>query len=54
MCIRDRDFDQKNYTKESFRMNSMVKSGDPIYKLLTDETWEMVIQLDKKLSLIHI
>ena len=42
------DFDQKNYTKESFRMNSMVKSGDPIYKLLTDETWEMVIQLDKK------
>lgn len=42
------DFDQKSYTKENLRLNTTVKQGDPIYKLLTSENWNLLIQLDQK------
>ncbi|MDO5422806.1 MAG: HlyD family efflux transporter periplasmic adaptor subunit [Eubacteriales bacterium] len=42
------DFDQKNYTKENLRLNTSVKNGEPIYKLLTEETWHLMIPLDQK------
>ena len=31
-------------------MNKTVKSGDPIYKLVTDETWYLCILLDQKMA----
>lgn len=42
------DFDQKNYKKENLRLNTTVRSGDAIYKLVTDETWHLMIPLDQK------
>lgn len=44
------DFEQKNYEKKNLRMNKTVKSGDPIYKLVTDETWYLCILLDQKMA----
>lgn len=40
------DFDEKSYTREKLRLNEKVSVGDPIYKLLTSETWNLVIRLD--------
>lgn len=44
------DFEQKSYEKESFRMKTSVKSGDEIFKLVTEETWNLMIPLDKKMA----
>ncbi len=44
------DFEQKNYEKENFRSNKFVKSGDEIYKLITNETWQLLIPLDEKMA----
>ena len=42
-------FDQKNYEKEHLVNNKLIASGDPVYKLSTDEDWSIVIQVDEKL-----
>lgn len=34
-----------NYTKTSLKQNSSVKAGDPVYKLITSEDWQIVIQV---------
>ena len=39
------DFDQVNYEKTNFRQNPVVKSGDPIFKLVTSETWYLMMPL---------
>lgn len=44
------DFEQKNYEKKNLRMNKNVKSGDPIYKLVTEENWYLCILLDQKMA----
>lgn len=43
------DFEQKNYEKENLRMKKSVKSGEPIFKLVTEETWYLCIPLDQKM-----
>lgn len=47
--IKPESFDQKNYHKQNLRLNKSVKTGDAVYKLVTDEKWSLVIPLDKKL-----
>lgn len=42
-------FDQKNYEKEHLVNNKLIASGDPVYKLSTDEDWSIVIQVDEDL-----
>ncbi|SFB67822.1 HlyD family efflux transporter periplasmic adaptor subunit [Butyrivibrio sp. YAB3001] len=37
------DFDNSNYTKNQLINNTLVKIGDPIYKLCTNEDWSVVI-----------
>ncbi len=49
-AITAKDFDQKNYSQKRLRLNKSVKTGDPIYKLVTDETWNLLIPLDKKMA----
>ena len=39
-------FDESNYTKTQLVNNTLVKSGDPVYKLCTNEEWSVVIQED--------
>lgn len=44
------DFAQKDYQKTNLRLHESVKAGAPIYKLITDENWSLVISLDKKVA----
>ncbi len=40
-------FDTSTYEKNQLiNNNNLVKSGDPVYKLCTSETWSVVIQVD--------
>ncbi len=47
--VTSSDFDQKDYQKTGLRLNKTVTSGQPLYKLLTDENWSLVIPLNKKM-----
>ncbi|MCR5101669.1 MAG: hypothetical protein K6B41_09965 [Butyrivibrio sp.] len=38
------DYDQSNYTKNQLINNTLVESGDTVYKICTDENWSIVIQ----------
>ncbi len=39
-------FDQKNYEKKHLLNNELIASGDPVYKLSTNEDWSIVIMLE--------
>jgi len=41
--ITDAAFDESTYEKQPFVSNSLVGNGDVIYKLITDEDWELLI-----------
>lgn len=43
-------FDPKNYEKEHLINNELIASGDPVYKLSTNEDWSIVIQVDEELA----
>ncbi|MCM1122336.1 MAG: hypothetical protein NC416_07125 [Eubacterium sp.] len=43
-------FDQKNYEKKYLINNELIASGDPVYKLSTNEDWSIVIQVDEELA----
>ena len=43
-------FDQKNYDKGYLVNNKLIASGDPVYKLSTNEDWSIVIQVDEELA----
>lgn len=38
-------FDQENYQASNLRSADLISAGDPVYKLVTDETWYMVIPM---------
>ncbi len=39
-------FNQDNYEKNYLVNNELIATGDPVYKLSTDEDWSIVIQTD--------
>ncbi|MEF9917256.1 MAG: HlyD family efflux transporter periplasmic adaptor subunit [Lachnospiraceae bacterium] len=41
-------FDKSNYAKQEFTNNQKVTSGMPVYKLITNEEWSIVVPLSKK------
>ena len=41
-------FDQKEYDKKHLVNNELLASGDPAYKLSTDEDWSIVIHVEEK------
>ena len=43
--ITNNDFDLSKYNKASFKSNMQVHKGDPIYKTINDETWEIMIPM---------
>ena len=43
--ITDSDILRHDYTVTEFANNTKVKAGDPVYKLITDEEWTLVIKL---------
>lgn len=43
-------FDQRNYEKTHLVNNELIASGDPVYKLSTNEDWSIVIQVEEDLA----
>ena len=41
---------KENYEKTQLITNELVSSGDPIYKLVTDESWSIIIETDAELA----
>ncbi len=44
--ITEQDFDKTNYKKQEFGNNKEAVVGEPAYKIITDETWYVVINLN--------
>ena len=40
--------DKSNYRKIEFANNTKVNAGDPVYKLVTDESWTLVTEISKE------
>lgn len=38
--------EEKDYEKTQLIANELVSAGEPIYKLITDETWSLIIETD--------
>lgn len=43
-------FDMKSYSKENLRLDATARSGQPLYKMITDEAWSLIIPIDSKLA----
>ena len=43
-------FDQEAYERDNLRTEELVGAGEPVYKLITEETWQMVFQLDEEME----
>lgn len=43
-------FDETKYQRQNLRTNELVSSGDPAYKLVTDENWKLVFPLDAEME----
>lgn len=41
-------FNQENYTKKIIKSSDLVNAGDPVYKIITDESWSIVIPLEEE------
>lgn len=39
---------KENYKKTEFANNNQVASGDPVYKLVTDNTWHLLIEVSEE------
>ena len=44
--LTDDLFDESSHKKTSLKTEGNVQSGQPIYKLITDENWQIIIRLD--------
>ncbi len=40
-------FDQSSYKKSSTKATDAVESGQPVYKLITDENWQVIVPIDE-------
>ena len=46
--LDNKNFDRSNYESTQLTDQTKIKVGDPVYKVVTDENWDVYIQLDKK------
>lgn len=44
--IKSSTFNVDNYKKKQLLNNDLVSKGDPVYKLLTNENWKIIIPID--------
>ena len=44
--IESSDFKKTNYRKNIIKSNSYIESGQPVYKVVKDDTWNLIIQVD--------
>lgn len=43
-------FNKENYERTQLISNAIVANGDPIYKLIDDENWSIVIEVDEEMA----
>lgn len=43
-------FDQEAYERTNLRTEELVGQGEPVYKLVTEETWKLVFPLDEEME----
>lgn len=43
-------FDQEAYERTNLRTEELVGQGEPVYKLITEETWKLVFPLDEEME----
>lgn len=43
-------FDESSYKRKNLRAETLVSEGDPVYKLITDENWQLVFPLDEEME----
>lgn len=43
-------FDQSKYPKSSLKTEGKVESGRPVYKLITDESWQIVVPIEESMK----
>lgn len=48
--ITDDYFNQTKYPKSSLKTKGKVESGQPVYKLITDENWQIVVQIEPSMK----
>ena len=48
--ITDDYFDQTKYPKSSLKTKGEVESGQPVYKLITDENWQIVVPIEASMK----
>lgn len=42
------DVDNSNYKKQTLKTGEIINTGDPVYKLVTSENWNLIIPLSEK------
>lgn len=47
-AVTSEDFEQKNYKKTVRKTGDQIQAGDPVYKLITDEQWSILIPVSDK------
>ncbi len=43
-------FDEDSYERQDLRAEELVSAGDPVYKLVTEEDWQVVFPLDQNME----
>jgi len=46
--IKAEDFDRSKYSSTRLKSNDLVSAGTPVYKLVTDENWEIIFPLTEE------
>ena len=43
-------FDQETYERKNLRTEELVGEGEPVYKLITEENWQLIFPLDEEME----
>lgn len=43
-------FEEENYERTNLRTEELVGQGEPVYKLVTEETWKLIFPLDEEME----
>lgn len=46
--LTEEDFDQKSYTHKDLLTDDQIKAGEPIYKLITNDNWTLMVPVSDK------
>lgn len=47
--IKESDFQKENYSKVNLKGKEKITAGEPVYKLITDDNWELMIPANEQI-----